>query len=148
MDIAAGMIHSIFTGDFHCLFKNSDETAMVERVHRTGVIEEYELYTLIGELGAAHTYNKNIPELLGVKVGCGVLVNDDLMKLIIEKQQDLLDTIYTVHHVKMFSKCTCQVKSKTLFGQHPCRSTVQRYLLLGELFNSDVASIIRENLLS
>ncbi len=105
-------------------------------------------------LWAAHTGNREtLPEEVGVKVGSGVLINADLFKRFIEQHQSSLDYLRVKHgrEYTLFGKCACGVacpSSRTFLGPPVCQATVQKSLLLNELIIPDVASIIREKLIS
>ncbi len=108
---------------------------------------------LVNVLRAALEYDRDIPAEIGVKVGSGVLINADLFKRFIEQHQSSLDYLRVKHgrEYTLFGKCACGVacpSSRTFLGPPVCQATVQKSLLLNELIIPDVASIIREKLIS
>ncbi len=106
---------------------------------------------LVNVLRAALEYDRDIPAEIGVKVGSGVLVNKNLFDLIIEHHEPTLNELFTNHGSILFSKCShgADCPSSRMFrGSLQCQEIIQKSLLLNELIIPDVASIIREKLIS
>ncbi len=116
-----------------------------------GLIESYDgkinLDSLIRVLWAALHNGRNISRDLGLKVGFGVLISDNLSKQIVEQHKNNLADLHK-RSVNLFGVCSCRVTCPMLFGAFTCQANVQRSMLLSELIIPDVASIIREYLLS
>ncbi len=103
-------------------------------------------------LWAAHADVRTLPKEVGVKVGSSVLVNEDLFKRFIEQHQSSLDYLRVKYDRKydLFG-CSCKVACpyfRMFLGPFMCQATIQKSLLLSELVIPDVASIIREKLIS